>query len=115
MLYLSLKWKPFTLKNNEKIESIHACDDIKTLLGEGKETRYGLMNSNAETLLETIYNVVEFDNATQIYTIKQDKKWGLYDGEKGWLLPCEFDSLTSVYLHLAYALTESPLVFWSAV
>jgi uncharacterized protein len=97
VLYLSLKWKPFTLKKDVKTESFSASDHLKTVLGEGKEARYGLMNQNAETLLETIYNEIEFEYEPDAYRVKQDKKWGLFHPTHGWLLPCEFDSLNSVY------------------
>ncbi len=96
VLYLSLKWKPFRFENNEKTESIHARDDIKTVLGEGKETRYGLMNQNTETLLETVYNEIEPDYYYKGYTVRQDKKWGYFHPKNGWILPCEFDKLESV-------------------
>jgi uncharacterized protein len=114
VLYLSLKWKPFTLKNHEKTESIHARDDIKTVLGEGKEARYGLLSQDAETLLETIYNEIEYEYEPGVYRVKQDKKWGLFHPMHGWLLPCEFDSLNSVYGMLGSKTDEFTSPLWIA-
>lgn len=97
VLYLSLKWQPFTVKSNIKIESFHARDDLKTVLGKGIEARYGLMNQEGETLLQTIYNEIEFEYGPEIYRIKKDKKYGLFHPLNGWLIDCEFDHLSAVY------------------
>lgn len=112
VLYLSLKWKPFTFKNNEKTESVHARDDLKTVLGEGKVARYGLMNQNAESLLETVYNEIEYEYEPGVYRVKQDKKWGLFHPTHGWLLPCKFDSVNSVYGLLGSKTDEFTSPLW---
>ena len=96
VLYLSRQWTAFTHKNSHKIGNIYGSNDLKTVLGEGKNARYGLLNQDGDTLLETIYNEIECVYEAGAYCIKQDKKCGLYHSEKAWLLACEFDSLTSV-------------------
>jgi uncharacterized protein len=95
-LYLTKKWKPFSLSKNKTSQSFSGADDLKISLGEGKAALYGLVDQNGETLLQTIYQEIEFEVYLNVYRVKQDKKWGLFHCKSGWLLPCEFDTLTSI-------------------
>jgi uncharacterized protein len=112
VLYLSLKWQPFTLKKHEKSVRFHASDEIKITFSEGKSARYGLINQDAETLLETIYNEIEYEYEPAAYRVKLDKKWGLFHPTSGWLLHCEFDSLNSVYSTLGSKTDELTSPLW---
>ena len=112
VLYLSLKWKPFTLKKNVKTESFHARDELKIVEGDGKSALYGLINQDGKTLLETIYNRIEFEYEPDAYRVKQDKKWGLFYPAHGWLLPCEFDSVDSVYGMIGSKSDASTSALW---
>lgn len=96
VLYLSLNWKPFEFKKNTTIGAPDNSNHLRTQIGEGKNARYGLMNKDAETVLECIYADLEYEYDLSIYRVKQDKKWGIYHPVSGWLLPCEYDSLTPI-------------------
>lgn len=96
VLFLSLNWKPFEFKKYTAIGALDGSNHLRTALGKGKNARYGLINKDAETVLECIYTDLEYDDDLLIYRIKRDKKWGIFHPTNGWILPCEYDKLTSV-------------------
>jgi TPR repeat protein len=96
VLYLSLNWKPFEFKKNTTFGAPDSSNHVRTALGEGKNARYGLMNKDAETVLECIYADLEYEYDLHVYRVKQDKKWGIFHPTNGWLLPCEYDGLNTI-------------------
>ena len=95
-VYLSLNWKPFELAKNTTIGAPDNSNHLRTAFGEGKNARYGLVNKDAETVLECVYSDLEYEYDLSIYRVKSDKKWGIFHPVNGWLLPCEYDSLTTI-------------------
>lgn len=96
VLYLSLNWKPFQLKKNETIGSVDGGNNLRTSLGEGKHAKYGLTNKDAQTLLECIYDDLEYEYDLHVYRVKTGKKWGIFHPHQGWILPCDYDTLSTV-------------------
>jgi len=96
VMYLSLNWKPFTLKKNESVGSVDGGGNLRTSIGEGKHAKYGLSNKDAKVLLECIYDDLEYEYDLHAYRVKTGKKWGIFHPHQGWILPCEYDNLTTV-------------------
>lgn len=85
-----------TVKNVRKIT---ALDDSICLFGIDKKegwnskVKYGIINKDGKVLLNA-----EYDNIRRIsgilYKVVNAKKEGLFDIQKGWILPCKFDVLS---------------------
>ena len=106
VLFLSLNWQPFEMAPHEKVNPISNTGHLLVSFAEGKAARHGLRSKDGEVILETIYHELSYEYEIKAYRAKLDKKWGIFHPNSGWLLPCEYDSLNSVYGMLGSATGE---------
>lgn len=57
------------------------------------KVKYGIINKDGKVLLNAEYDEILRINSI-LYKVVDAKKKGLFDIQKGWLLPCKFDSLS---------------------
>lgn len=107
--YLKIGEKEFDVKfiktngkiagSNKNIRKIIPLDDgiclfcINKREGWNSKVKYGIINKNGKVLLNADYDEIQRIN-NFLYKIVTAKKEGLFDIQKGWILPCKFDSLS---------------------
>ena len=86
---------------NKNIRRIIPLDDgiclfcINKREGWSSKEKIGIINKEGNVLLNAEYDYIQRINGT-LYKVTDAKKEGLFDIQKGWILPCKFDSLSYI-------------------
>ena len=87
--------------SNKNIRKIIPLDDgiclfcINKREGWNSKVKYGIVNKDGNVLLNAEYDEIQRINDI-LYKVANAKKEGLFDIQKGWILPCKFDSLSYI-------------------
>lgn len=57
---------------------------------------YALISSEGKRLTEYAYEEIDFSTDFHVFIVTKNKNKGLYDPVKGWLLPCEYQTIDKV-------------------
>ena len=109
--YLKIGEKEFDVKfiktngkiagSNKNVRKIISLNDgiclfcINKREGWSSKEKYGIVNKDGNVLLNAEYDEIQRINDI-LYKVVNAKKEGLFDIQKGWILPCKFDSLSYI-------------------